>query len=64
LAKDQRIVPVIGARTRVQLGEALAGVELGLAPDEVASLEAAVPASAVAGTRYDPHQMRTLDSKP
>jgi len=29
----------------------------------VARLEAAVPASAVAGTRYDAHQMRILDSE-
>jgi aryl-alcohol dehydrogenase-like predicted oxidoreductase len=63
LAKGEHIVPVIGARTRTQLAEALAGVELKLAPDEVAAVEAAVPASAVAGTRYDPNQMRMLDSE-
>jgi aryl-alcohol dehydrogenase-like predicted oxidoreductase len=63
LAKGKHIVPVIGARTRTQLAEALAGVEVSLSPDDVASLEVAVPASAVAGTRYDPHQMRMLDSE-
>jgi len=40
-----------------------AGSASGLSPDDVASLEAAVPASAVAGTRYDAHQMRALDSE-
>jgi hypothetical protein len=63
LAKGKHIVPVIGARTRVQLAEALAGVAVSLSPDDVVSLEAAVPASAVAGTRYDPHQMLALDSE-
>jgi hypothetical protein len=28
-----------------------------------AALEAAVPAEAIAGTRYDAHQMRVLDSE-
>jgi hypothetical protein len=27
------------------------------------ALEAAIPPTAVAGTRYDPHQMRILDSE-
>jgi len=63
LAKGEHIVPVIGARTRAQLAEALAGVESSLSPEDVASLEAAVPASAVGGTRYDPHQMGMLDSE-
>jgi hypothetical protein len=34
-----------------------------LTPDEIAAIEAAVPASAVAGTRYDAHQMGVLDSE-
>jgi aryl-alcohol dehydrogenase-like predicted oxidoreductase len=63
LAKGPHIVPVIGARTRTQLAETLAGLDLNLAPDDVAALEAAVPASAIAGTRYDAHQMRMLDSE-
>jgi aryl-alcohol dehydrogenase-like predicted oxidoreductase len=63
LAKGERIVPVIGARTRAQLTDALAGVELRLTSDDIASLEAAVPASAVGGTRYDERQMRMLDSE-
>jgi aryl-alcohol dehydrogenase-like predicted oxidoreductase len=63
LAKGDHIVPVIGARTRTQLAEAMAGLTLQLSPDDVARLEAAVPAAAVAGTRYDAHQMRMLDSE-
>ncbi|HEX8951306.1 MAG TPA: aldo/keto reductase [Polyangia bacterium] len=63
LAKGEHIVPVIGARTRAQLADALAALAVKLSPAEVAELEAAVPADAVAGTRYDAHQMRALDSE-
>jgi hypothetical protein len=34
-----------------------------LSPDDVARLEAAIPTRAVAGTRYDEHQMRILESE-
>jgi hypothetical protein len=34
-----------------------------LTPAELARIEAAVPAAAVAGSRYDEHQMRILDSE-
>ena len=34
-----------------------------LSAEEIAAIEAAVPAEAVAGTRYDPDQMRALDSE-
>jgi aryl-alcohol dehydrogenase-like predicted oxidoreductase len=63
LAKGERIVPVVGARKRSQLTDALGAVEVRLTPEDVARIEAAVPASAVAGTRYDEHQMRMLDSE-
>jgi aryl-alcohol dehydrogenase-like predicted oxidoreductase len=63
LSKGEQIVPVIGARTRKQLAEALGALQLRLADDEIARLEAAFPLSAIAGTRYDQHQMRILDSE-
>jgi aryl-alcohol dehydrogenase-like predicted oxidoreductase len=63
LAKDTRIVPLIGARTRSQLAESLGALTIRLSPDEIADIEAAVPAAEVAGTRYDAHQMRVLDSE-
>jgi len=34
-----------------------------LTVDDIARIERAVPAEAVAGTRYDPHQMAVLDSE-
>ena len=63
LAKDSRVVPVVGARTRAQLAESLGALDVALSPADLARLEAAVPAAAVAGTRYDAHQMGTLDSE-
>jgi len=63
LAKGKNIVPVMGARTRKQLAESLASLHVRLSPEETASVEEAIPESAVAGTRYDEHQMRMLDSE-
>ena len=63
LAKGHDIVPLIGARTRAQLAESLGALQIELSPADVARLEEAVPPSAVAGTRYDEHQMRILDSE-
>lgn len=57
------IVLLIGARKRAQLTEALGALEVRLAPGDIARIEAAVPAAAVAGTRYDAHQMSILDSE-
>jgi aryl-alcohol dehydrogenase-like predicted oxidoreductase len=63
LAKKPWIVPVIGARTRTQLAESLGALDVKLTAEEIAEIEAAVPAQAVAGTRYDANQMRMLDSE-
>jgi len=63
LAKGESIVPVIGARTRAQLTESLGALGIDLSPEDLARIEETVPASAVAGTRYDAHQMRMLDSE-
>lgn len=57
------IVPLVGARTRQQLKEALAGFELKLSADELAQIERAVPAALIQGPRYDAHQMKMLDSE-
>ena len=63
LAKSDSIVPLMGARTRAQLSESLAALEVKLSSTEIADLEAAIPPETVAGTRYDEHQMRVLDSE-
>ena len=63
LARGRSIVPVIGARTRAQLNEALGALEVELSAGDLARIEQAVPASAVHGTRYPEQQMRVLDSE-
>jgi aryl-alcohol dehydrogenase-like predicted oxidoreductase len=63
LAKQPFVIPVIGARTRAQLAESLGALEVHLSGDEMAALEAAIPADAVAGTRYGADQMKHLDSE-
>jgi aryl-alcohol dehydrogenase-like predicted oxidoreductase len=63
LSRGDDIVPLIGARTRERLAEALIAWHTELGPDALAAIEAAVPAKAVAGDRYDTHQMAQLDSE-
>jgi aryl-alcohol dehydrogenase-like predicted oxidoreductase len=63
LAKGSTIVPLIGARTRAQLAESLSALDVTLTPAELRGIEEAIPASAVAGSRYGEDQMRALDSE-
>jgi hypothetical protein len=46
-----------------RLAEALGALGLTLTADELAAIEAAVPATSVAGDRYDPGGMASLDSE-
>jgi aryl-alcohol dehydrogenase-like predicted oxidoreductase len=57
------VIPTMGARTRRQLEDALSALSITLAPADLAELEAAVPASEVAGTRYPAPLMGMLDSE-
>ena len=63
LSRGDDIVPLVGARRRSQLEDALGALELELLPQDLAELEKAIPPDAVAGTRYDDDQMRWLDSE-
>jgi aryl-alcohol dehydrogenase-like predicted oxidoreductase len=63
LAKGKNMVPVMGARTMKQLHECLAALDLQLTPEDIALIEKTIPASAVAGARYDERQMQHLDSE-
>ncbi|MBV8431680.1 MAG: aldo/keto reductase [Solirubrobacterales bacterium] len=63
LSRGDDIVPLIGARTREQLRDALGVFELELTEGQLSALEAAVPAEAVAGSRYAEAQMAHLDSE-
>jgi aryl-alcohol dehydrogenase-like predicted oxidoreductase len=62
-AQDPLIVPLVGARTRTRLNEALGALAVHLDPEATARLEAAMPADAVAGTRYADYAMAHLDSE-
>jgi len=62
-SRGNDIVPVVGARRRDQLTEALGGIALRLDADDLARIAAAVPQGEIAGARYDPTQMAHLDSE-
>ncbi len=63
LAQGEDIIPLVGARKRERLQEALGSLSLALTPPDLARIEQAVPAGAVAGDRYDKHAMAMLDSE-
>lgn len=63
LSRGDDVVPLVGARRRDRLSEALGALEVRLDADDVARIEVAVPADAAAGDRYQPAQMAHLDSE-
>lgn len=63
LARGTDVVPLVGARRRDRLAEALGALDLALGPEDLARIDAAVPPGAAAGDRYDPRGMATLDSE-
>src|SRR4051794_4151144 len=63
LSRGEDIVPLIGARRRDRLTEALGALDLQLGDEDLRTIEDAVPAEQAAGDRYDPRQMAMLDSE-
>jgi aryl-alcohol dehydrogenase-like predicted oxidoreductase len=63
LSRGEDIVPLVGARRRDRLAEALGALEVELTQEDVAAMERAVPRDAAAGERYDDRQMAILDSE-
>ena len=63
LSRGEDVVPLVGARRRDRLTEALGALELELTPEDLARIEEAIPAEAVAGERYHAEQMAILDSE-
>jgi aryl-alcohol dehydrogenase-like predicted oxidoreductase len=57
------IIPLVGARRRDRLAEALGALKAELTPEAVAAIEAAVPRGAASGERYPTQQMAMLDSE-
>ncbi|MFF6881965.1 aldo/keto reductase [Streptomyces sp. NPDC012421] len=62
LSRGEDIVPLVGARTRARLAEALGALDVVLDAADLAAIERAVPAGAAAGERYPVAQMAHLDS--
>jgi len=62
-SRGDDIVPLVGARRRDRLEEALGALELELTPDELAEIERAGPPGAAAGSRYAEFAMAELDSE-
>jgi aryl-alcohol dehydrogenase-like predicted oxidoreductase len=63
LSRGDDVVPLIGARRRDRLTEALGALAVELSPEDLASFERAVPAGATAGDRYNAQAMAHLDSE-
>lgn len=63
LARGEDILPLVGARRRDRLTEALGALEVQLGADDLAHIEQAIPAGAAAGDRYAAMQMAQLDSE-
>ncbi len=63
LSRGDDIVPLVGARTRERLNEALGALQVTLDADDLAAIECAVPPGAAAGDRYAAAQMAMLDSE-
>ena len=62
-SRGEDVVPLVGARRRDQLNEALGALEVTLSPQDLACIEQAVSPGRVAGERYAPQLMAHLDSE-
>ena len=62
-AQGNDIVPLVGARRRDRLSEALGALDVKLTPAYLARLAKAFPPGVAAGTRYAAEQMAHLDSE-
>jgi aryl-alcohol dehydrogenase-like predicted oxidoreductase len=63
LGRGENIVPLIGARTRERLEEALGALEVELTDADYGKLDQAFPPGVAAGDRYPEQAMATLDSE-
>ena len=59
-AQSPAIVPLVGARSRERLAEALPALDITLTADDLARIEQAVPAGAARGDRYPAALMSSL----
>ena len=62
-AQGNDIVPLVGARRRDRLTEALGALDLTLTPEHLGALAKAFPPGAAAGARYPEAQLVHMDSE-
>ncbi|WGM38467.1 aldo/keto reductase [Caulobacter sp. NIBR1757] len=62
-AQGQDIIPLVGARRRERLAEALGALDVSLTAEDLAAIEAAIPKGAAQGDRYPTAMMAHLDSE-
>ena len=62
-AQGKDIVPLVGARRRDRLTEALGALDVTLTPAHLAALAKAFPPGVAAGARYAEEQLAHLDSE-
>ncbi|MGM4920784.1 aldo/keto reductase [Tardiphaga sp. 813_E8_N1_3] len=62
-AQGQDILPVVGARRRDRLTEALGSLDVKLTPAHLRALTEAIPADAAAGGRYPDEHLAHMDSE-
>jgi aryl-alcohol dehydrogenase-like predicted oxidoreductase len=62
-SRGEDVVPLVGARRRDQLREALGALDVTLTKADLARIAQAVPPEAVAGTRYLPAVLAHIDSE-
>ncbi len=63
LSRGDDVVPLVGARRRERLHEALGALDVALTSEELTAIERAVPEGAAAGGRYAEPLMAELDSE-
>ena len=63
LSQGDDVVPLVGARRRERLEEALGALDIELTEGDLAQIEEAIPVDAAAGDRYQAEQMVILDSE-
>jgi aryl-alcohol dehydrogenase-like predicted oxidoreductase len=62
-SRGDDVIPLVGARRRERLAEALGALDLELGAGDLAQIEKAIPLDAAAGKRYQAEQMAILDSE-
>ncbi|MCU7494112.1 MAG: aldo/keto reductase [Ignavibacteria bacterium] len=63
LSRGADIVPLVGARRKERLHEALKALDIKLSKSDLEEIERAIPMGAAKGSRYNEHQMAMLDSE-